>query len=133
LPTEVANAIAELGNMGVSQSTWNAYKTASTMLLKCQKDTGMAMEIPLSERNIIIFIDWLARVRNLKGSTIETYLSGVRQLHIVRGIEAPVIRTGLVKLVLKGLNNRDGIASRSEHLTGRLPMTTNVMLLLKRH
>jgi len=102
------------------------------MLLKCKKDTGTNMEIPLSERDIIIFIDWLARVRNLKGTSIETYLSGVRQLHIVRGINVPVIRSGLVKLVLKGLSNRDGIASRAEHLTGRLPMTSNVMMLLQK-
>lgn len=132
LPTEVARSIAGLGNLGVAKSTWNSYRTANHMLLKCGKDTRTDMNIPLTERQIIIYIDWLARARNLKGNTIDSYLSGIRQLHIVRGLEPPVIRTGLVKLVLKGLSNRDGIASRAAHLTGRLPMTTNVMLLLKR-
>ena len=129
---DVAQSIASLGNMGVAQSTWNTYKTAQQMLLKCAKETKTSMEMPISERQIIIFIDWLSRVRCLKGTTIDSYLSGVRQLHIVRGMQLPEFRTGLVKLVLKGLSNRDGITSRAEHLTGRLPMTTNVMLLLHR-
>jgi hypothetical protein len=132
LPPEVAQSIASLGNLGVARNTWNTYRTAQTMLLKCAKETKTNMEVPMTERKIIIFIDWLARIRNLKGTTIDSYLSGIRQLHVVRGIPPPEIRTGLVKLVLKGLNNRDGINNRTEHLTGRLPMTTNVMLLLQR-
>ena len=102
------------------------------MLLKCAKDTKTQMELPLNNRQILIFIDWLARIRGLKGTTINTYLSGIRQMHIVQGLEPPIIRTGLVSLILKGLANRDGIDSRAVHMTGRLPMTMNVMLLLKR-
>jgi len=102
------------------------------MLLKCEKETKTKMDIPLQNRQVLVFIDWLARYRNLKGTTINTYLSGIRQLHIVQGLEPPILRTGLVKLVLKGLTNRDGIQARAEHLTGRLPMTTNVMLLLEK-
>jgi hypothetical protein len=132
LPPEVANSLAELGNLGVAKSTWNSYKSAKQMLLKCALESKTAMQLPLIERQILIFIDWLARVRGLRSTTINTYLSGIRQLHIVQGIDPPVFRTGLVKLVLKGITNRDGIASRSEHLTGRLPMTMNAMLLLKK-
>lgn len=128
----MAESLASLGNLGVAKSTWNTYKTAQTMLLKCGKETKVNMEVPLNSKQILVFIDWLARYRNLKGATINSYLSGIRQLHIVRGIEPPVIRTGLVKLILKGLKNRDGIASRADHLTGRLPITTNVMLLLRK-
>jgi hypothetical protein len=102
------------------------------MLMKCEKDTGEKMDIPISDRQILIFINWLARSRGLKAATISTYLSGIRQLHIVKGIEPPVIRTGLVKLVLKGISNRDGVTRRAEYLTGRLPMTTNVMMLFKK-
>ena len=100
--------------------------------MKCAKDSDTNMELPLTSRQILIFIDWLARIRGLKGTTINTYLSGIRQMHVVKGLEPPLIRSGLVKLVLKGISNRDGIASRSETLSGRLPMTMNVMLLLKR-
>jgi hypothetical protein len=118
--------------MGVAKSTWSSYKSAKQMLLKCEKDTRNRMELPLKERDILIFIDYLARFRNLRGNTINCYLSGLRQLHVIAGLNPPVIRSGLVKLVLKGLTNRDNIASKTAHLSGRLPMTTNVMLLLKK-
>jgi hypothetical protein len=50
----------------------------------------------------------------------------------VQGLEAPELRTGLVKLVLKGIDNRDGIATRAGKFKGRLPMTKNTMLLFKK-
>jgi hypothetical protein len=132
LPDDVAESLVEFGNMGVAKSTWKSYNSAKHMLMKCAKETKNCMELPLAEREILIFIDWLARHRHLKGSSVNSYLSGIRQMHIVMGIPPPAIRSGLVKLVLKGITNRDNIASRSEHLSGRLPITFNVMLLLKR-
>jgi hypothetical protein len=101
------------------------------MLLKCAKETGQNMEIPLSSKQILIFIDWLARTRKLKATTINSYLSGVRQLYVMQNIDPPEFRTGLVKLVLKGISNRDGITTRTGDYKGRLPITVNVMLLYK--
>jgi hypothetical protein len=132
LPKDTAESIAKFSNLGVAQSTWNAYRTAETMLLKCWKETGHNMELPLNSRHILIFIDYLARIRGLKSASISSYLSGIRQLHIVQNFEPPEIRTGLVKLVLRGIANRDGIAAREHGMSGRLPMTTNVMLLLQK-
>jgi hypothetical protein len=102
------------------------------MLLKCAKDTNENLEIPLDSRKVLIFIDWLARRRGLKSASINSYLSGVRQLHVVHGIDPPQIRTGLVKLVLRGIANVDGIKAREQNLSGRLPITTNVMLLFQK-
>jgi len=47
------------------------------------------MDLPLTNAKTLAFIDWLARVRKLRAATIKTYLSGIRQLHIVQGLEAP--------------------------------------------
>ena len=132
LPKETAESIAKFSNLGVAQSTWNTYRTAKTMLLKCAKETGQSMELPLKNKQILIFIDYLARKRGLKGASISSYLSGLRQLHIIQNFDPPEFRTGLVKLVLRGISNQDGIVDRNKGLTGRLPMTTNVMLLLQK-
>ncbi len=132
LPEDIAKSLAEFGNFGVAKNTWKSYKSAKHMLLKCSKETKTNMELPLAEREILIFIDWLARHRGLKGTSINSYLSGIRQMHVVSGMDPPTFRTGLVKLVLKGVTNRDNIKSRSENLSGRLPITTNVMILFKR-
>jgi hypothetical protein len=90
------------------------------------------MELPLNNKSILIFIDYLARKRGLKGTSISSYLSGLRQLHIIQNFDPPAFRTGLVKLVLRGISNQDGITTRDKGMTGRLPMTTNVMLLLQK-
>ena len=130
-PDEITESITKWGNLGVAKSTWSSYKTAQFMLEKCQSDTGISMALPLSHKKTLVYIDWLARTRKLKGATIKTYLAGVRQMHVVRGLEPPELRTGLVRLVLKGIENADGISTREKGLVGRLPMTKNAMLLFK--
>jgi hypothetical protein len=85
------------------------------MLGKCSLETKISMNLPLTESQILTFVDWLARVRGLKCATINSYLAGIRQLHNVTGLAAPVLRSDLVKLVLKGISNVDGIAKRKKN------------------
>jgi hypothetical protein len=87
LPIDTAKALAKLGNLGVAKSTWSTYKTAQTMVSKCQKDTNIDMSLPFYERKTLIFIDWLVRIRGVKGATANSYLAGVRQLHVVKNID----------------------------------------------
>jgi hypothetical protein len=129
LPGDTAETLAELGNLGIAASTWSTYRTAKTMIKKCETDTSEDMSIPLNQRKILIFIDWLVKVRKVKASTINSYLAGIRQLHVVTGLEPPNLRSSLVKLVLKGIENRDGIHKRQRKFVGRLPMTMNMMLV----
>ncbi len=131
LPEETAQSLAALGNLGVSKNTWSTYRTAKVMLAKCEAETRSDLSLPFNEKKTLIFVDWLVRIRNLKSATINSYLAGIRQLHIISNFEAPAIRTGLVKLVLKGINNRDGIQKRCEKPANRLPMTINTMLIFK--
>jgi hypothetical protein len=101
------------------------------MLAKCQAQTHTDLSLPFNEKKALIFIDWLARKRNLKQATINSYLAGVRQLHIINNIEPPNFRSGLVKLVLKGIGNSEGIQKRQSNYTGRLPMTPSMLLVFK--
>jgi hypothetical protein len=89
------------------------------------------MELPLSQDDIIEFIGWLIEERKVKAGTINSYLSGLRQLHILKGMEPPVMRSDLVKFLLKGKTNMDNIVSRTAEDSKRLPMTMNMMRLLK--
>jgi hypothetical protein len=131
LPQETAKSLAALSNLGVSKATWSTYRTAKVMLAKCETETNSDLSLPFDERKTLIFVDWLVRVRNLRGATVNSYLAGVRQLHIVSNFDAPVIRTGLVKLVLKGIRNKDGIQKRNQQQANRLPMTISTMLIFK--
>jgi hypothetical protein len=131
LPAEIADSVAKLGNLGVSKSTWSTYKSAKTMIAKCQSDTNLDLSLPFDQKKTLVLIDWFVRKRNLRASTVNSYLAGVRQLHIINNIEPPNLRSSLVKLVLKGLANKNGIQKRDSGHTGRLPMTPNMMLVLK--
>jgi hypothetical protein len=101
------------------------------MVDKCQSETKTDLTLPFDQKKTLIFIDWLVRIRKVSAATVNTYLSGVRQLHIVNNIDLPILRSNLTKLILKGISNRDGIKKRSERNHSRLPMTINTMLVFK--
>jgi hypothetical protein len=132
IPSEARGRLAEIGNHGLARATWSNYQTAETMLWRCQKETGSSMELPLDTGKVLIFIDWLILVRRVKHRTIESYLAGLRQMHIVTGMETPAIRGGLVNLVLAGKKNMETNERKvAGGKRGRLPVTLNVMKLIK--
>ena len=122
-------ALLEAGNHGLAQSTWSSYNTAGKMLALCSKDTGREFNFPLQEGDVLEFVGWLMSVRKVKSSTINSYLAGIRQQHIIQGMEAPVIRSAIVKQILKGKRNMDNIKDRDN--PSRLPMTIGLMKKLK--
>jgi hypothetical protein len=132
LPAEAKKSLAELGNYSITRNTWSSYSTVNRLFLKCQKDNNRVCNWPVSNTDILFFIHWLAETRKLKGNTINTYLSGLRQLHILKGIEPPTIRTATVKLVLTGKKNKDAAETRATDKKRRLPVTVSVMTLLKK-
>jgi hypothetical protein len=56
LPGDTADTLAELGNLGIADSTWSTYRTVKTMIKKCETDTAEDMSIPLNQRKILIFV-----------------------------------------------------------------------------
>ncbi len=130
LEKETAERLAEIGNMGLAKSTWSNYKTAERMLERCEEETKVEMNLPLDQRKTLQYIDWLTN-RGVKHGTICSYLAGIRQLHLTKGYTNTIIRTELVNLVLAGKKNKDMLESRESNVKGRLPVTVNVMKLIK--
>lgn len=134
VPEATRSAIAGYVNLGLAKNTWSTYQTAERWLVKCLALHGSRLALPISVADTVTFVHYLVAVRGLKSATISGYLAGVRQLHIVRGMEPPqALSSELVKQMLKGIANRDGIAKRGKQGGGgRLPITPPVMLLLKK-
>jgi hypothetical protein len=63
IPKEAKKRLVEIGNHGLARATWSNYRTAETMLWRCQKETGSCMELPMDTGKILIFVDWLITVR----------------------------------------------------------------------
>jgi hypothetical protein len=131
LSEESKRALAAVGDYGLARSTWSTYSTAERMLAMCAKHRKQCMELPLSQDSLLEFIGWLISERKVKAGTINSYLSGIRQMHILKGMEPPIIRTNLVKFLLQGKKNLDNVLARTEDPIKRLPMTMNMMRLLK--
>ena len=117
--------------MGLSKKTWSSYRTAEKMLFKCFHEKRRRLELPIKKNDILVFIEWLGTERKVRATTIESYLAGIRQMHTVKGIDPPEIRSSLVKQVLKGISNKNATDDRTRQKTGRLAMTSNIMLYLK--
>ena len=98
------------------------------MLEKFQMRKGKSIDWPLSESCVLAFIDWLYTDRKVKVSTVNTYLSGIRQLHIAAGFTEHNIRTELVNIVLKGKMNQE--KTQKDNNKGRIPMTINMLKLM---
>jgi hypothetical protein len=131
LPREVKAALAEIGNHGLAKSHWSNYGTAERMLMRCRKDTDRKMELPLGKEDVLIFVDWLIRVRKVIHGTVSNYLAGIRQLHVMKGMEVPQVRSSLVNLIITGKKNMERMEKLKKTDKGRLPVTLTVMRLLK--
>ena len=121
----------ELYSYGLAKGTWSSYKTAERLLIQCCEEKDIEKKLPLEENTVLAFVHWLAFRRGSKASTIDTYLSGIRQLHVERGLPTDNIRTDRVRTLLKGLKNKNLAEDRKEGVEKRKPITTDILLVLK--
>lgn len=122
--------LAEAANHGLSQGTWSSYKSALKALKACETETGKCMNFPLSGQEVLTFVAWLAN-KGLTQRTISVYLAGIRQCHLVRGVELPILRSPVVNMVLEGKKHADLADKKKYGDDSRLPMTPALMKLLK--
>ena len=87
---EWKNYIEGIANQSLSKQTWSAYKMAGKMLEKGRDETNLSMHLPLNHENLA----WLLN-RNLSSRTTSTYLSGLRQVNLAKGIPIPTLRPDL--------------------------------------
>jgi len=85
----------------------------------------------VTEKCVLGFVHWLVLTRNLKASSVNGYLSGIRKLHVVKGAALPEIRSELVCMVLDGVKNMDSMKKLTQVHQERQPVTADIMKLLK--
>ena len=124
--------LAELTSLSLTKKTWANYKTAEVMLARCCKENKIKKELPVSESTILTFVLWLVQNRGVKAATVNAYLARVRQLHLMKGVDPPRIRSNLVNGALKGLAHREQAARNASPSTReRQPVTPDILLLIK--
>ena len=78
---------------------------------------------PATDTTLAEFVTYLADVVHLTPTSIKTYLSAVRSLHIDRGLPDPLQAAPLTQRVLSGVKRIHGLHSR----LNRLPITGTVL------
>jgi len=131
LSEQVVADLRHAASHSMAKRTWLSYKTAERMLAKYLKEVNQPLELPTSESTLLGFVHWLAYTKGLKAGTISGYISGIRNLHIVKGIEEPNLRSNLLKMVLEGRRNIDAIGRTVSCKQERQPVTLDIMQLLK--
>ena len=128
---KTAEALASKANFGITTNTHKTYQTSIKHVAKCEEETGVSMTLPFNENKTLEFLGWM-EARGLKSRSMSSYLSGVRAYHIAMGFDDPFLRNPMVKLILKGQDNWDKLKDKMEGKMGKLPMTVNLMKLLKK-
>ena len=131
LPEDVVEDLEKAARHSLATKTWSSYKTAENLLIKFHKEEGLKFELPVSEVKLMGFVHWLAFKKGKKSSTINSYLAGIRKLHILRGMEVPNIRSEFMCMVLKGKSNMEASERLANAAQERQPVTPDVLELIK--
>ena len=130
IPTADKKLLEHAVNHSLSSRTWSSYRTVGNLLELCQTETRKILSLPLDEDKTLIFIAWLIK-RGLKARSINSYLSGLRMLHLSKGETPPILRSDLVKQVIEGRVHIDFINDRILGKPKRLPVTPTILKLIK--
>ena len=116
-----------LVNAAVAKSTWKKYSSAMNAFACFEASCCRCFDWPLSAHTCRAFVIWCHESRKLQKSTIRAYLSGLRFIHVLRGMPfADAMGDELVTLLLKGVA-RSGSEKRS---STRRVLTFPLLLLL---
>ena len=128
IPESAKITLAKLANHSLAESTWSSYRTAAKKLNQFSEQTGIPISFPLNQATTLAFAGWLSN-SGISCSTINTYISGVRQIHLTLGLEPSQLRTSIVNQVLTGKENLEKIQPISKPT--RIPITVKVLKLIK--
>ena len=109
---------------GIAESTARSYSAAQKLFLDFCSRLKLC-PLPASEDTLILFVSEVAQ--SLSHSTIRCYLSGIRHLHVLNGLDNPLENRLRLGLVLKGIQRVKLKSSRA-----RLPITPNILCMIKR-
>ena len=103
--------LANAANYSLSKSTWSSYKTVRGHLERCQNDLSVKFSFPMTTNQVLCFVSWLMK-RGLEAKTINAYLSGLRTIHLIKGIDETTLRPAIVAAILEGKAHIDTMKKR---------------------
>ena len=93
----------------LTSSTWSSYRTAWFAFFDFIKHKGLKVCLPASTQLLQSFAHYLYVWRNLKSSTINSYLSGLKKLHELNYRSTHCFDDPLLACYLTGLENYEAL------------------------
>ncbi len=124
----IADMLSNAANHSITTNTWKTYNTVKKHINSCSKYYNTNFKFPMEQQDVIKFIGWLLAVRKVKGSTLNVYVSALRQIHMASGFVINGLRPDIVASIISGQKNIDSMAKKAG---SRLPVTFSVLKLLK--
>ena len=121
--------LVKASNNSLSTQTWNNYRTVRNHIRKCQALTGREFTFPFTEEMVLSLVSYWLHYLGLQGTTVSSYLSGLRMIHFTQGYPDTLLRSSLVSVVFEGKKNWVGVQLRLK--PPRLAVTIRVLELLK--
>ena len=130
MPQYFAVGLEKTGNFGLSQGSWKTYGTVDRHLAACRLDTGRCASFPLEPADVLTFLGWLIH-RNIRATTVQVYLSGLRMSHLTKGFFGITIYEDIITHMVRGLKHRDLVKDKIAGAAGRLPVTLEILTKIR--
>ena len=88
-----------------SHTTWKTYEAAYNSFVSFEVYNKNVVEWPLTQNTLNSYISWATLQKNLKHSTISTYVASLSSVHQLFGFEGDIFSSFITKAMLRGSNN----------------------------
>ena len=131
LPDFVTEEAYKLVSQSITVNTAKTYRSAQNILGPASAWLGKPIKVPFSDSDAIALVVYMAVERSLRSSTINVYFSGFRMLHLMKGSNAPCLRTDIVNHMIVGVKKGNRAADVLSDRKSRQPVTMDVMSKLQ--
>ena len=88
-----------------SQSTWKKHEAALNCFKKFEQTTLSQSSWPIPIKILCSFATWACNIKNLKSSTVESYLSSLKTIHSLRLLDCSAFENFVLKSIIRGKEN----------------------------
>ena len=90
-----------------SQSTWKRHESAVNCFRSFELFSSSSFPFPLTHQILCSFASWACMTKDLKSSTVETYLSSLKTIHSLNNLDSSGFNNFVLKNILRGKENME--------------------------
>ena len=131
LPTFVVELAYQHLSQSVTTGTAAQYRAAINVIKPASEYLKIPLNLPFTASDCIALVVYMANIRKFKATTITSYFSAFRMLHLVKGHYNQELRADIVTQLIKGVKNGDQIRDVLQNKQSRQPITIGIMAKLR--